>query len=97
MMLDVIRASGGTALTGREERIAHWMREAFRLEGIAVCPESAVCLDCLEQLVQNGTIRAEEEVVVFNTGAAQKYPETVKLKLPELNKDQAIDYAGLTK
>jgi threonine synthase len=97
MMLDVIRASGGTALTGREERIVHWMREAFRLEGIAVCPETAVCLDCLEQLVQNGTIRVNEEVVVFNTGAAQKYPETVKLKLPELNKDQAIDYAGLTK
>jgi threonine synthase len=95
MMLDAIRASGGTALTGREERIVHWMREAFRLEGISVCPESAVCLDCLEQLRNQGQVGAEEEIVVFNTGAVQKYPETVKLDLPQLDKDRTIDYAAL--
>jgi threonine synthase len=95
MMLDAIRASGGTAVAGREDRIVHWMREAYRLEGIPVCPETAVCLDCLEKLVQGGDIRLEEEVVVFNTGAAQKYPETVKLDLPLLDKDKPIDYAAL--
>jgi threonine synthase len=45
--------------------------------------------------VQSGDIRPEEEVVVFNTGAAQKYPETVKLDLPQLDKDKPIDYAAL--
>jgi threonine synthase len=95
MMLDAIRASGGTAVAGREDRIVHWMREAYRLEGIPVCPETAVCLDCLEKLVQNGAIRPEDEVVVFNTGAAQKYPETVKLDLPQLDKNMPIDYAAL--
>jgi threonine synthase len=95
MMLDAIRQSGGTALAGREGRIVHWMREAFRLEGIAVCPETAVCLDCLERLRQTGGVRPDEEVVVFNTGAAQKYPETVPLALPELDKHQPIDYAAM--
>src|SRR5205085_9284994 len=42
MMIDAIRASGGTAIAGREETITHWMREACRLEGISLCPESAV-------------------------------------------------------
>jgi threonine synthase len=95
MMLDAIRASSGTAVAGREERIVHWMREAFRLEGISVCPETAVCLDCLENLRQTGVVRPDEDIIVFNTGAVQKYPETVKLSLPELDKNQPIDYAGL--
>src|SRR5207247_7455499 len=47
MMLDAIRASGGTAVAGQEGHIREWMRRATSLEGIAVCPESAVCLDCL--------------------------------------------------
>ncbi len=92
MMLDAIRASNGCALAGREERIVDWMRRGTSLEGISLCPETAVCLDVLETMVKNGQVRAEEEVVVFNTGAAQKYPETVPLDLPRLDKDQPVDY-----
>jgi threonine synthase len=88
MMLDAIRASGGRAVAGREERILEWMARVASLEGIAVCPEAAVCFDCLEQLLAVGWVRPEEEVVVFNTGAAQKYPELVPLDLPLLDKDR---------
>ena len=95
MMLDAIRASGGTAVAGREDRIVHWMRTACRLEGISVCPETAVCLDCLEQLVKTGQVRENEDVVVFNTGAAQKYPEAVPLQLPRLDKNRPIDYDAI--
>jgi threonine synthase len=95
MMLDAIRASGGCAVAGREETITHWMREACRLEGVSMCPESAVCLDCLERLVKAGRVRPDEDVVVFNTGAAQKYPEVVPLDLPRLDKDRPVDYAAL--
>ena len=52
MMLDAIRASGGCAIAGREDRILHWMRQAAGLEGISLCPETAVCLDCLEMLMR---------------------------------------------
>ncbi len=93
MMLDAIRASGGTAVAGREGRIVEWMRRGVSLEGISLCPETAVCLDCLEQLVASGGVRPDEEVVVFNTGAAQKYPEAVPLDLPRLDKDRPVDYA----
>ncbi|HWG42738.1 MAG TPA: hypothetical protein VN688_08125 [Gemmataceae bacterium] len=56
----------------------------------------AVCLDCLESLITTGRIGADEEVVVFNTGAAQKYPEIVSLKLPHIDKDRLVDYDSLT-
>jgi threonine synthase len=96
MMLDAIRASGGRAVAGKEGRIVEWMRRAMSLEGVALCPESAVCLDCLESLRAAGHVREDEEVVLFNTGAAQKYPEAVPLKLPRVDKGKAVDYAALT-
>jgi threonine synthase len=95
MMLDAVRASGGEAAAGRESRIAEWMRRAMSLEGVSLCPESAVCLDCLEMLRARDRVREDEEVVLFNTGAAQKYPEVVPLDLPRLDKDRPVDYAAL--
>jgi threonine synthase len=95
MILDAVRASGGTAVAGREERIVPWMERVARLEGIGICPETAVCFDCLEQLVAAGKVGADEEVVVFNTGAAQKYPEAVPLVLPRVDKDRPMDYTAL--
>jgi threonine synthase len=95
MMLDAIRASGGCAMAGREERILAWMQRVARSEGIGICPETAVCFDCLEQLQSKGQIHAEDEVVVFNTGAAQKYPEVVPLDLPRIDKDKPVNYTTL--
>jgi threonine synthase len=95
MMLDAIRASGGWAIAGREERILEWMRRVAHREGIAICPETAVCFDVLERLRQDGRVKADDEVVVFNTGAAQKYPEVVPLDLPRLDKNRPIDYPAL--
>jgi threonine synthase len=95
MMLDAIRASGGVAMTGREGSILDWMGRVAAREGVAICPETAVCFDCLARLRAEGKVGADEEVVVFNTGAAQKYPEAVPVQLPRLDKDRAIDYAAL--
>jgi threonine synthase len=95
MMLDAIRASGGCALTGREGRIIEWMKRVASREGIAICPETALCFDCLEQLLADGRVRPDEQIVVFNTGAAQKYPEIVPLQLPRLDKDRPVDYERL--
>jgi threonine synthase len=84
MMIDAIRASGGLAMAGNEAQVVPWMRRVAGLEGIAICPETAVCFDCLERLVVQGQVRQDETVVVFNTGAAQKYIEAVPLDLPRV-------------
>jgi threonine synthase len=87
MILDAVRESGGSAREGAEARIVEWMRRAASLEGIPLCPESAVCLDVLASMRAEGEIRGDEEVVVFNTGAAQKYPDMVPLDLPRLPRE----------
>ena len=85
MILDAVRASGGKALGAREERLAEWMSVASADEGIAICPETAACLDALEGAVKSGEVKREERVVVFNTGAAQKYVEAMRSELPAID------------
>jgi threonine synthase len=90
MILDAIRASGGCAIAGDETRIVDWMKRIAGDEGLAICPETAVCFDCLERLVARGDIQKDETVIVFNTGAAQKYVEAVPLSLPRIDKDKPL-------
>ena len=95
MILDAIRASGGRAQSAAEERISPWMRRASSLEGIALCPETAVCLAVLEDLLADGSLSRDARVVVFNTGAAQKYVELLGDEPPRLPGGGGVDWASL--
>src|SRR3984957_15734773 len=92
MILEDVRASGGTALAVPEAVIEPWMRKAISLEGLSLCPETAVCLGALDLLLGRGDIRPDERIVVFNTGAAQKYPEAVHEQIPLLDIQRPIDW-----
>ena len=94
MILDAIRESGGKAIAGAESQIGPWMRRASSVEGISVCPETAVCFDILERMVASGDVKTDEKVVVFNTGAAPKYLEALPVDLPFMDKER-IDWAAL--
>ena len=93
----LVHVAGITVRHGIHERIVEWMRRVIGKEGVSICPETAVCFDCLEQLQASGQVKPEEEVVVFNTGAAQKYPEVVPLDLPRIDKNMPVDYEALAR
>jgi threonine synthase len=88
MILDAIRESGGSALAAPEGDIPKWMQLAASQERVAFCPETAVCLRALEILLRHGAVKPTERILVFNTGASQKYPEAVQEKLPRLDVTQ---------
>ena len=95
MILDAVRKSGGVAMSAPEGDILNWMKMANAKEGIALCPETAVCLGVLDQLMGQGKIKPKDRVLIFNTAAAQKYPEAVSMELPRLSLDQPIDWTEL--
>ena len=92
MILDAVRASGGLALATPEADIPKWMRLVTSLEGIALCPEAAVCCGALEVLLHRGEIKKDDRILLFNTAAAQKYPEAILEKLPRLDCTRPIDW-----
>ena len=96
LILDAVRQSGGAALAAAEAEIPTWMRLATELEGIALCPETAVCLAILDAARRSGDIAQDERVVVFNTGGMQKYVEVMEagIEIPTLDRD-AVDWNAL--
>jgi len=95
MILDAIRASGGEAVAVPEDQIVPAMREATALEGISVCPETAAGVAALQRLAQQGRLSFDERVVLFNTGAATKYVETISLDLPVIEHPDECDAAPM--
>ena len=91
MMLDAIRASGGAALAIAESSIIPEMRNAMAAEGISVCPETAACLVACRELVAQGTLDPDEKIVIFNTGAAQKYVEALQCESERFTGWDALD------
>jgi len=84
MILDAVRASGGRAMAAAEARIPEWMELACATEGLSLCPEAAVCLGVVEAALARGHLEPDARVVVFNTGAMQKYVKVIERELPRL-------------
>lgn len=97
MILDAIRDSDGYALAVPEEKIVQAMLEGISHEGIAICPESAACILAARQLVRDGRLGADDRVILFNTGAANKYVEAVPLDLPIIENSVDFDFTSLTR
>src|SRR5262249_18336040 len=88
LMLDAIRASGGTALAVSDEAMITDMRALAVEEGISAAPEGAATLAALRVLLARGVLRRDERIVLFNTGAAWKYTELIEMPdLPVLDPD----------
>jgi threonine synthase len=73
LILRAIRESGGTAVSVPDASMVDGMIQIGSMEGISAAPEGGAALAAIKRLVRNGTIRADESVVLFNTGGALKY------------------------
>jgi threonine synthase len=91
MILDAVRESGGAALAFDETRLRHWQFEAMMSEGIALCPEAAACVGAACEMAKAGQLRSDEKVVIYNTGAAQKYIEAMELELPSFESWEQVE------
>lgn len=76
LILDALRASGGTAIAVTDEELIAATREIGASEGLFVAPEGAACLPALRKLLAAGAIKTDERVVLFNTGGGVKYIES---------------------
>jgi threonine synthase len=73
LILRAIRESGGTAVSVSDDSMIDGMIEIGSAEGVSAAPEGGAALAALKVLVEDGTIRPHDSVVLFNTGGALKY------------------------
>jgi len=73
LMLDILRRSGGTAVSVSDAEMLAAVRELGAAEGMFAAPEGAACLPALKHLLERGEVGVDERVVLFNTGSGLKY------------------------
>jgi threonine synthase len=78
IMLDILRRSGGTAVSVTDDELVTAVKEIGSAEGLFAAPEGAACLPALRQLLSRGEVSREERVVLFNTGSGLKYLEALR-------------------
>jgi threonine synthase len=75
IMLEILQESGGVALAFSDEEILASLKDWGKNEGIFLSPEGAAATAAYDHLLRTGFLKAEDRVVLFNTGAGLKYTD----------------------
>jgi threonine synthase len=78
LILDAVRASGGTAVAVSDAEIMRDMREMARLAGVFASPEGAATLSAYKRLRASGFLSPDDVTVLFNCGSALKNAELIQ-------------------
>ena len=73
LILNILRASGGTAIAVSDEEILAGGRELAAVEGVFAAPEGAACIPAVRKLLANGFLSRKDRIVLYNTGSGLKY------------------------
>ena len=90
LVLQAIYETGGVAEQVSDSEILSALKELAGAEGVFVCPEGAAIYAAAKKLREQGFIKEQDRVVLLNTGAGIKYPDTISIEVPYLNKDAVL-------
>ncbi|MGH8745114.1 MAG: pyridoxal-phosphate dependent enzyme [Burkholderiales bacterium] len=82
--LDVVRKSGGTAVSVADQDMLRWQAQLAMHEGVYVEPAAAAPAAALENLRRHGIIGPPDSVVLLLTASGLKDPETASRVLGEI-------------
>jgi threonine synthase len=77
LILDILKKSGGAAVSATDAEVMEALRHWGRVEGIFAAPEGAASLVAYRKLRARGFFAPEDKVVLFNTGSGLKYLEVI--------------------
>ncbi len=95
LVLDAVRASGGTAIAVSDEEMLDAGSELAASEGIFAAPEGAACVAALRKLLENGFLQPADRIVLYNTGSGLKYPEAWSPRFPRSTASEQDKLGGL--
>jgi threonine synthase len=94
LILDILKKSGGLALTATDAEILDATHHWAKVEGIFAAPEGAASLVAYQKLLASGFFSADDAVVLFNTGSGLKYLDVLDTKKEDTKDTQATQPAA---
>lgn len=90
LVLKALYETDGTAVAVSDQEILSAVQTLAKEEGTFVCPEGASLYAAAKKLRESGFFSQDERVVLLNTGAGIKYPDSVHRDIPVLKKDAVL-------
>ena len=84
LVLKAVYETDGVAIAVSDADMSREQERIARLEGSFICPEGAAAFAAARKLALSGWIKPQDRVVVLNTGAGIKYPDSVQTDPPLL-------------
>jgi threonine synthase len=78
LILDILKKSGGVALSVTDQEIMEALHHWARVEGIFAAPEGAAALAAYRKLHDSLFFGSDDKVVLFNTGSGLKYLDVIE-------------------
>jgi threonine synthase len=78
LILDILKKSGGIAVSVTDDEIMNSLRHWAKVEGIFAAPEGAAALAAYRKLRAKEFFAEKDTVVLFNTGAGLKYLDVIE-------------------
>ncbi len=75
IMLEILRESGGVAVSLSDEQILASVKDWAQNEGMFLSPEGAAATAAYDHLLSTGFLTPKDRVVLFNTGGGLKYTD----------------------
>jgi len=95
LMLKAIRESGGCAIAVTDAEMLEAGANLAADEGIFPAPEGGACVAAARKLIDSGFLKAEDRIVLYNTGNGLKYPEAYAVKFRREFVSEADKLGGL--
>jgi len=73
MILKVLKESKGRPIAISDEDIVKAQKEVGRNEGLFIAPEGAALFEALKRMIGTNEVRANEKILILNTGSGYKY------------------------
>ena len=95
LSLQAVRESDGTAIAVSDEALIDTGIRLAGEEGIFAAPEGAACVAAAERLIQEGFLKPDEKLVIYNTGSGLKYLEAYSTRFPRIAFGETDKLGGL--
>ncbi|WP_262694253.1 threonine synthase [Kordiimonas aquimaris] len=93
LILNAVRDSGGFAIAVDDDAIEDARQEIGTVEGIMVCPEGAATYAAYLAALDDGRVKKDEQVMLFNCGNGIKYE--MPLATASLDITNPVDYSAI--
>jgi threonine synthase len=97
LILRAARESRGKCIAVSDDEIMDAVGQVSKAEGVFVCPEGAATFAALKHMVNDGDVKKDEKVVIFNTGSGLKYTDLFDVKAEIVDPSKPFDYNKLLK